>query len=110
MLQTFKMLLGLDPDEESYLLDDKLAWILESVKSRLKLLLGGIDPPGEMEQIIIEVAIIRYNRIGSEGLEAHNVAGENQQFHDNDFDGYMNEIQAFLDLQKDAKRGRVRFL
>ena len=109
MLKDFKMLLGFEPDPEPKL-DDKLTWILDSVKGRLKLLLGGIDPPEEMNHIIIEVSIIRYNRIGSEGMEIHNIEGENQHFSDNDFDGFMGEIQAYLDSLKEAKRGKVRFI
>jgi len=56
------------------------------------------------------VAVIRFNRLGSEGMSSHNVEGENMSYNDNDFDGFMNEIQAFLDSQKESKRGRVRFI
>lgn len=110
MLNDLKMLLGFDLNVEDRLLDDKLNWILHSVRARLKLLLGGIEPPEEMEHIIVEVAVIRFNRIGSEGLETHTVEGESQQFSENDFACYMDEIEAFLDSQKETKRGRVRFL
>lgn len=109
MLDNLKMLLGLDSEQDTGM-DKKLTWILEAARGRLKLLLGGIDPPEEMNHIIIEVSVIRYNRISSEGMEIHNIEGENQHFNDNDFDGFMREIQAFLDIQKEAKRGRVRFI
>lgn len=110
MLNDLKMLLGFDLEMEDKSLDDKLNWILDSVRARLKLLLGGIEPPDEMKHIIVEVSVIRFNRIGSEGLETHTVEGESQQFGESDFTGYMDEIEAFLEQQKESKRGRVRFL
>lgn len=106
MLDDLKILLGID-DEDS---DEKLLLILDSVQNRLKLLIGGLDVPPEMNHICVEVAVIRFNRLGSEGMSSHNVEGENMSYNDNDFDGFMNEIQAFLDSQKESKRGRVRFI
>lgn len=108
MLKNLKLLLGLDEADTS--LDAKLNLLLSMATARLKLLLGGIEPPQSMEHIITEAAIIRFNRIGSEGVASHSVEGESLQFADGDFDGFADEIQAFLDSQKDGTRGRVRFL
>lgn len=109
MLDSLKMLLGMK-DSSDPELDEKLIWILESAGARLKVLLGGLEPPDEMSHIIVEVSVIRYNRIGSEGIGSHTVEGESMTFSENDFAGFSDEIEAFLDLQKEAKRGRVRFL
>lgn len=109
MLQELKVLIGISKDEQE--LDAKLEWILSSVRSRLKFLLGGIEPPDDMKHIIVEVAVIRYNRIGSEGMSINNVEGENQHYHDSDFKGFMGEIQAYLDtINTVAKKGGFRFL
>ncbi len=109
MLENLKVLLGIDPEEDFQ--DEKLNWILNSVKARLKVLLGGTDPPKEMDHIIIEVSIIRFNRIGSEGMTINTVEGENQHFTNNDFAGFMDEIHAWLDSQsKNSCRGDIRFL
>ncbi len=62
VLGNLKMLLGMDPEDSSQ--DKKLNWLLDSARARLKVLLGGLDPPSEMEHIVTEVAIIRFNRIG----------------------------------------------
>ncbi len=107
MLETLKLLLGLENDDSR---DDLLNKIISLVTARLKLLLGGIEPPEEMEHIIVDVAIARFNRIGSEGLSSHSVEGESLSFAENDFDPFMSEIQAFLDSQKDNSRGKVRFI
>ena len=106
VLDDLKKLLGIEDDS----LDSKLELILKSVQGRLKLLLGGIVVPPEMNHIVLEVAVIRFNRLGSEGMSSHNVEGENMSYNDNDFDGFMNEIQAFLYSHKESKRGRVRFI
>lgn len=108
MLENLKMMLGFsDVDEER---DSRLRLILTNTTARLKLLMGGIEPPEEMDHIILEVAIIRFNRIGSEGMSSHTVEGESLSFADDDFSGFMDEIQAYLDTQKASARGKVRFL
>lgn len=108
MLENLKMMLGIS--EEDAELTGKLNYILASTKARLKLLLGGIEPPEEMNHIVVDVAIIRFNRIGSEGLASHSVEGENLSWTDKDFDGFANEIQAWLNSQKEGTRGKVRFI
>ena len=95
MLDDLKRILGIAPEDTD--LDDKLNWIISSVRSRLKLLLGGTDPPEEMNYIIVDVAVVRFNRIGSEGTAAHTVEGESLTFSDSDFDAYMAEIRSFKD-------------
>ena len=108
MLKNLKILLGIAESNES--LDQKLNILLSNARQRLKILLGGQDPPEELEYIITDVAVIRYNRIGSEGFSSHSVEGENITFTDDDFAGYRVDIQTWLNSQKDAKRGKVRFL
>lgn len=96
MLKTLKQMIGLQ-EEKDDTLDEKLMWIIESARLRLKVLLGGIDPLTDLDYIVIEVAIARYNRIGSEGLLSHSVEGESQNFLNSDFDAYAADIQAYKD-------------
>lgn len=109
MLEDLKLLLGL-PEIIDRKLTKKLTLILNGAGQRLKFLLGGIEPPEEMNYIIIDVAIKRYNRIGSEGLASHTVEGENQAFTEDDFAEYKEDIRAFLDKQKDVRKGRMMFI
>lgn len=108
MLKDLKILLGIPENDTSQ--DSKLNLILSGTRSRLKALLGGQEPPETLNYIITDVAVIRFNRIGSEGLSSHTVEGESQSFSDDDFAGYREDIQTYLDNQEDAKKGRVRFL
>ena len=107
MLETLKILLGFTDDESR---DELLLKLIDLATARLKLLLGGIEPPEELEHIIIETSAARFNRIGSEGLSSHSVEGESQTFTNDDFAPFSAEIQAFLDKQKESKRGKVRFI
>ena len=107
MLETLKLLLGFTDDERR---DELLSKLIELSTARLKLLLGGIEPPEELEHIIIDVAAARFNKIGSEGLSSHSVEGESQTFTNDDFDSFSAEIQAFLDKQKESARRKVRFI
>lgn len=108
MLNDLKLMLGIDSNDTDQ--DEKLQLILSTVTARLRLLLGDIKPPESMDHIILEVAIIRFNRIGSEGLSSHTVEGESLTFADSDFDGFQDEIQAFLESQNNSSRGKLRFL
>lgn len=107
MLEQIKSLLGLADDSSR---DDLLNVIINLTTARLTLLLGGTEPPDTLDHIIIEVAVARFNRIGSEGLSSHSVEGESLSFTENDFDPFMGEIQAFLDSQAENTRGKVRFI
>lgn len=106
-LDTLKTLLGITDDSR----DELLMTIISAVQARLLLLLGGADQvPERLAYIVPEVAVIRYNRIGSEGMSSHSVEGESISYADNDFAGYLREIEAYLDEQQSTTRGRVRFL
>lgn len=108
MLNELKLMLGIDANDTS--MDSKLKLIISTATARLKLLLGGTEPPESMEHIIREVAIIRFNKIGSEGMGSHTVEGESISFNEDDFAAFSDEIQAFLGSQKENTRGKVRFL
>lgn len=103
MLDNLKKMLG---TEDTALLQ----LIVSNVTARLKVLLGGIEPPDEMDYIVFEVSVKRFNRIGSEGMTSHTVEGESTNYADDDFAEYSDDIQAFLDTQKNTTRGKVRFI
>ena len=108
MLNNIKTLLDISLFDTE--LDAKLNLLIANATARLRRFIGGIEPPEELNDIIIEVVVIRFNRIGSEGLSIHTVEGEHLQFVDDDFKGFKDDIQAFLDKQKETSRGRVRFI
>ena len=109
MLEQIKKLLGISDNSQNELLQT----ILSLTESRLKNLLGGTDSiPQPLAYIVTEVAVRRFNRIGSEGLSSHTVEGETMAWPDDDFAPYDDDIQAYLDAQDDPSthKGRIRFL
>lgn len=108
MLNNIKMMLGIASDDTAR--DDLLKLIISSAIARLTMLLGGFEPPESLDYIIVDVAIRRFNRIGSEGMSSHTVEGESITFSDSDFAGFEDDIQAFLETQNGSKKGRVRFI
>lgn len=108
MLNDLKLMLGIDAEDSTE--DAKLKLIISDATARLKTLLGGIQPPESLNYIIRDVSIIRFNKIGSEGMASHSVEGESLSFAVDDFSGFADDIQAFLDTQKESVRGKVRFL
>ena len=106
MLENLKKLLGIEGTET----DAVLKLIVANATARLTMLLGGLEPPEPLNYIIMDVSIARYNRIGSEGLSSHSVEGESLNFVADDFGPFADDIQAYLDSQTEAKRGKVRFI
>lgn len=111
MLDKLKLMLGLtDCDEQT---TARLEQIIEIISSRLCILLNTSVVPAELEYIVVEVAIARYNRIGSEGVHQHTVQGESMNWNtEDDFAPYLDELQAWLDAQDDPSttKGRIRFI
>lgn len=108
MLEDVKELLGIAEDDKT--MDTRLNIIIAATTKRLKVLLGGLDVPDDLKYIVTDVSIMRFNRIGSEGLSSHSVEGESLSFASNDFGPYMDDIQSYLNAQKEATKGKVRFL
>ena len=104
VLSDVKILLGLQTE------DEKLRAIVRLTESRLKALLSVNIVPDELEYIVTEVSIKRFNRIGSEGVQTHSVEGESMSFNDDDFSSFSSEIQAWRDEQANQNKGRIRFL
>lgn len=89
----------------------KLQTIMDITSDRLKVKLGTDEVPSQLSYIVTEVSIIRFNRIGSEGLSSHTVEGESQSFSGDDFSPYESDIQAWIDENKStSRRGRIRFI
>lgn len=110
MLNQVLQLLGLsDPTEE---VTSLLETIISMTQQRLLLRLGTSAVPTELEYIVVEVSIVRYNRIGSERLSSHNVEGETMTWNtEDDFKPYMAEINGWLAQQEEPTNyvGRLKF-
>ena len=86
---------------------EKLKVIVKLVMRRRCSLLKATSIPEELSYIAVEVSVIRFNRVGSEGMSTHNVEGESATYMDDDFRGFREDIQRYLDSQnqESAKGG-----
>lgn len=110
MFEKVLTMLGIsDPTED---VTNKLNYIIDSTQQRLLLRLGVDAVPKVLEYIVVEVSIVRYNRIGSERLASHNVEGESMTWNsEDDFKPYLTEINAWVANNKDSSyAGRLRFI
>ncbi len=108
MLKRIKTLLGI----EDSLQDDVLNIIIESVTSHLSGLLRK-DVPDELEYIIMEISVRRFQRLGSEGMKSESVEGHNVTFYDlkDEFVPYLDIIESERDEPEEPqKRGKVMFI
>lgn len=109
MLEQVLTLLGIsDPTEE---VTSLLETIIGITSQRLQLRLGVSAVPNDLEYIVVEVSIVRFNRIGSERLSSHNVEGESMTWNsEDDFKPYLAEINAWSLNNKSENVGRLRFI
>ena len=81
--------------------------------SRLKLSLKELLViPDELDYVVDEATIARFNRIGSEGMSSESVEGRSANYNDNYFADFEVDIQGYIDsnTESDSTRGKVRFL
>lgn len=107
MLTKVKTLLGITDD----LQDDVINLIIENVEGHLTYLLGK-EVPLNLQFIITEISVMRFNRLGAEGTKSTLVEGHRQDFHDpkDDFGPYLSIIDAEVDKDNAEPMGKVRFL
>ena len=108
-LETVKTLTGVDNDQITaiYTMYEKRLF------SRLEQsLFEAVEIPTELEYILTECTIARYNRIGSEGMESESMDGHSAKYVDRDLSDYEGEIQSYIDslIIVPPTKGVVRFL
>lgn len=91
--------------------DGVLSLIISNVSSHLKALLGQ-EIPTELEFIVTEITIRRFNRIGTEGMKSESVEGHSVTFYDleDEFKPYEKIIEANKVETGVSRRGKVLFI
>jgi hypothetical protein len=108
MLDELKIMLGIEEKDTDA--DNLITLIVTKTTQRLKNKLHVDNVPAELDYIVFEVAVMRYNRIGSEGMTAQTIEGKSETFQESDFDEFKDDIQTWLDRQENKEHGKVRFL
>ncbi len=105
-IERIKTLLGIEDE----LQDKALKIIIENVTSHLSSMIKK-DVPEKLNFVIEEIAIRRFNRLGTEGMKAESVEGHKIDFYDleKDFVPYLDIIDQYVDDPDEPKRGKVLF-
>lgn len=110
MLDEIKRSLNIDANDLKS--DALLADFLKRIKARLLNRLGELELPIELEYIVVECVIKRYNLIGNEGMSSYSQEGESITYGDL-LDEYQSDISLWInnrDKLVDERRGVLRFL
>lgn len=108
ILDDVKVLVGIEGTD----LDEQLNIIIANASSRLLAYMPAsvTEVPEKLSYIVAELAVVRFNRIGNEGMSSYSEDGESISFTDDDMSRFMPDINAYLATLEDNKRGVVRFL
>lgn len=105
-LEEVKLLLGITDNSK----DDLLNLLIKNATTQVLSYLTPIEVvPDELSYIVSELVVIRYNRIGSEGLTNESVEGYSATYSD-DMTNYILAINAYLNTVRLPKTGVVRFI
>lgn len=109
MLEELKIILGIEDETDA---DNLINLIVKLTTQRLKNKLHVDDVPTELDYIVFEIAVKRYNRIGAEGMSAQTIEGKSETFRDSDFDEFEKEIAEWLERQKNGNpdKGGFKFV
>lgn len=109
MLERIKTMLELDSNDTDK--DELLNQIISNAKMRLsnKIKLGTSEEiPEYLSYIVEEVAVIRFNRIASEGMDSESTDGHSVTFNGDEFKNYQSDIQDYLDKQLEDAGKKVK--
>ena len=110
ILNDVKLLLDISEEETS--LDGKLSLIIGNAQKQVLSYLpdGTATVPEVLEYIVCELAIVRFNRIGNEGMDSYSQEGESISYSESDISPYLPAIQAWLNTQQNNNKGVVTLL
>lgn len=90
-VERVKVLLGI----KDALQDDLLRLIQELTEAHFKAYTKASEIPTDLEYMIVEVMIRRFNRIGSEGYTSKEIEGLSMSFTQNDFQEYDRLLKVY---------------
>lgn len=96
-LQDLKTMLQLNTTDQ----DGLLNLIIKNTTKALRFKLGlnaGKEFPQELDYIVLEVCVRRYNRLKNEGMASYSQEGESITFKSDDFDDFLADIEDWKKL------------
>ena len=92
LLNRVKVLLGITNNDNEELLRE----IIEITKSKILSYINEIEIPTELEFVLVELSIKRFNRIGSEGFVSETVDGKTMSYEESEFEGYKKYLDDYI--------------
>ena len=92
LLNRVKVLLGITNNDNEELLRE----IIEITKSKILSYINEIEIPTELEFVLVELSIKRFNRIGSEGFTSETVDGKTMSYEESEFEGYKKYLDDYI--------------
>ena len=96
LLNIIKTLLGI-PDN-----DELIYEITELTKSKILNYINEVELPLELEFVLVELTVQRYNRIGSEGIASESVDGKSVSYEDI-FENYKPYLDDYISRNGKSK-------
>lgn len=101
LLQKIKNILGIDNQ------DEVIVDIIDLVNGKILTYLNLNEVPIQLEWIVVEMSIARFNRIGSEGVTTESVDGK-QTTYENELAPYIMYLDDYI--KKNVKNNTYRLL
>ena len=102
LLNRVKVLLGISSNDNTELLNE----IIELTKSKILNYIDKTELPEELEFVLVELIIQRYNKVGSEGIASESVDGKSVSY-EADFEGYKHYLDDYISKNSISKGFRL---
>ena len=100
LLNRIKTLLNIEGNEELIL------EIVNITEAKILNYINAIEMPVELEFVLIELSVQRFNRIGSEGVSSESIDGKSVSY-DDDFVGYKHYLDDYISRNSVRKGYRL---
>ena len=103
IVSRMKVLLGITDNTDN---EELLCEIVEITKSKILNYINRTKIPKELEFVLIELSVQRFNRIGSEGIASESIDGKSVSY-DDDFTGYKHYLDDYISRNSVRKGYRL---
>lgn len=103
LLNRVKVLLGITDNDNEELLRE----IIDITNSKILNYIYKTELPNELEFVLIELSIKRFNRIGSEGFVSETVDGKTMSYEESEFEGYKKYLDDYISKNSISKGFRL---
>ena len=106
-LDYIKILLGLEDDDSQ---DEVLTVLLTNAVSTINVYLGVTELPNELEFVAEQLAIIKYNKLGSEGISTEKIDVLSTTYQADELASFKTILDSYKANNNLATTKRIKFL